>query len=266
MDREVLFISRGESFMINAIMDNLKAGGYELKRIEPKISALNEEKENYKIIVFYLGDYVEEISDFLTYLKDITIEEWKYLYCIGSKEELSIIKRNVLIHAVKETYERPLNVKTLIGDLDRLIDEHAGDEAKKSILVVDDDVVFLNMMKEWLSDDYRVAMVNSGTRAITYLANNKPDLILLDYEMPVVSGPQVLEMIRADSELEKTSVIFLTGKGDRASVTKVLSLKPDGYLLKSLKRDELKASIAEFFEKRKVEDIVKIAKERIEGY
>jgi len=251
MDREVLFISRG---------------GYELKRIEPKISALNEEKENYKIIVFYLGDYVEEISDFLTYLKDITIEEWKYLYCIGSKEELSIIKRNVLIHAVKETYERPLNVKTLIGDLDRLIDEHAGDEAKKSILVVDDDVVFLNMMKEWLSDDYRVAMVNSGTRAITYLANNKPDLILLDYEMPVVSGPQVLEMIRADSELEKTSVIFLTGKGDRASVTKVLSLKPDGYLLKSLKRDELKASIAEFFEKRKVEDIVKIAKERIEGY
>ena len=266
MKKEVLFISRGESFMINAIMDNLKAGGYDITRIEPKISALNEEKEKYKIVVFYLGEFVEEISDFLTYLKDVTIEEWKYLYLIGSKEELSIIKRNVLIHAVKGTYERPVNVKTLIGDLDQLIDEHSGDEAKKSILVVDDDVVFLNMMREWLSDEYRVSMVNSGTRAITYLANNKPDLILLDYEMPVTSGPQVLEMIRADSELEKTPVIFLTGKGDRESVTKVLKLKPNGYLLKSLNREDLKASIAEFFEKCKVEDIIKIAKKRIENY
>ena len=265
MKKEVLFISRGESFMINAIMDNLKSGGYALKRIEPKISTLNEEKEKYRIIVFYLGEYVEEISDFLTYLKDITIEEWKYLYCIGSKDELNTLKKNVLIHAVKNTYERPLNVKTLIGDLDELIEEHSGDEAMKSILVVDDDVVFLNMMKEWLSDEYRVAVVNSGTRTITYLANNKPDLILLDYEMPVTSGPQVLEMIRADSELEKTPVIFLTGKGDRESVTKVLSLKPNGYLLKSLTREELKASIADFFEKSKLEDIKRIAKERIGG-
>ena len=251
--------------MINAIMDNLKSGGYDIKRIEPKISALNEEKEKYKIIVFYLNENVEEISDFLTYLKDITIEEWKYLYCIGSKEELSIIKRNVLIHAIKQTYERPVNVKTLIGDLDKLIDEHAGDEAKKSILVVDDDVMFLNMMKEWLSDDYRVSVVNSRTRTITFLANNKPDRILLDYEMPVTSGPQVLEMIRADSELEKTPVIFLTGKGDRESVTKVLSLKPNGYLLKSQTREELKASIADFFEECKVEDIKKIANEKMGG-
>ncbi len=265
MKKEVLFISQGESFMINAIMDNLKTGGYDIKRIEPNISALNEEKEKYSIIVFYLGEYVEQISDFLTYLKDVTIEEWKYLYCIGSKEELSILKKNMLIHAVKETYERPLNVKTLIGDLDKLIDQHSGDEAKKTILVVDDDVMFLNMMKEWLSDDYRVAVVNSGTRTITYLANNKPDLILLDYEMPVTSGPQVLEMIRADSELEKTSVIFLTGKGDKESVTRVLSLKPDGYLLKSLTREELKASIADFFEKRKIEDIKKIAKDKMDG-
>ncbi|MBQ9549169.1 MAG: response regulator [Lachnospiraceae bacterium] len=260
MKKEVLFISRGESFMVNAIIDNLKSGGYKVSRIDPVIKELNENKSDHKIIVFYLGDYVEEISDFLTFLKDVCIEEFKYLYCIGSKEELSVIRSNVLIYAVRESYERPVNVKTLIADLDALIEQHEGDSAKKTILVVDDDVVFLNMMKEWLSDKYMVSLVNSGTRAITFLANNKPDLILLDYEMPVTSGPQVLEMIRSDSELENTPVIFLTGKGDRESVTKVLSLKPNGYLLKSLKQPELLASLDEFFEKQKVDKIIKIAR------
>ena len=48
-----------------------------------------------------------------------------------------------------------------------------------------------------------------------YIADNKPDLILLDYEMPVTSGPQVLEMIRSETKTDTIPVIFLTGKGDR---------------------------------------------------
>jgi len=84
-----------------------------------------------------------------------------------------------------------------------------------------------------------------------YIADNTPDLILLDYEMPVISGPQVLEMIRSETKVDDIPVIFLTGKGDRESVVKVLALKPDGYLLKSMERPKLIAAIDDFFEKRK---------------
>ena len=76
-----------------------------------------------------------------------------------------------------------------------------------------------------------------------YIADNKPDLILLDYEMPVTSGPQVLEMIRSETKVDSIPVIFLTGKGDRESVMKVLALKPDGYLLKSAAPGELVEAI-----------------------
>ena len=66
---------------------------------------------------------------------------------------------------------------------------------------MDDDPTFLKLVKNWLEEEYKVTIVNSGMQAITYLATNTPDLILLDYEMPVTSGPQVLEMIRSDPEL-----------------------------------------------------------------
>jgi len=80
-------------------------------------------------------------------------------------------------------------------------------------------------------------------------------MILLDYEMPVTSGPQVLEMIRSETRTGTIPVIFLTGKGDRESVVKVLALKPDGYLLKSTDKATLLKSLEDFFEKRKYEQL-----------
>ena len=93
-----------------------------------------------------------------------------------------------------------------------------------------------------------------------YIADNKPDLILLDYEMPVTSGPQVLEMIRSETKTDTIPVIFLTGKGDRESVLKVLALKPDGYLLKSMDKAALLKSLEEFFEKKKHEQLHEVQK------
>ena len=42
---------------------------------------------------------------------------------------------------------------------------------------------------EWLKGSYHVGMASSGVQAISYLARNKADLVLLDYEMPVANGP-----------------------------------------------------------------------------
>ena len=69
--------------------------------------------------------------------------------------------------------------------------------------------------------------------------------------MPVTDGPQVLEMLRADNETKSIPVIFLTGKSDRESVMAVLSLKPEGYFLKSIEREELLNNLKEFFLKHR---------------
>ncbi|MDE6024626.1 MAG: response regulator [Lachnospiraceae bacterium] len=118
---------------------------------------------------------------------------------------------------------------------------------KKKVLVVDDSSVVLKAMQELLDKDYDVSVAASGLSAISSLTLNIPDLILLDYEMPVCNGKQVLEMIRSEKKFADIAVIFLTGRVDKESVKQVLALKPAGYLSKSLKSEEIKGNIDKYF-------------------
>ncbi len=67
--------------------------------------------------------------------------------------------------------------------------------------------------------------------------------------MPVCDGSQVLEMIRGEVEFADIPVIFLTSRVDRESVKKVIELKPEGYLSKSLAPADVKREVDHFFEK-----------------
>lgn len=120
---------------------------------------------------------------------------------------------------------------------------------KPHILIVDDSLTVLHHMNELLMEDYDITTADSSLSAIRNIAYNKPDLILLDYEMPVCDGRQTLEMIRSDKEFADIPVIFLTGRNDTESVKKVKALKPAGYLLKHLDPAAIKESINEFFQK-----------------
>lgn len=124
-------------------------------------------------------------------------------------------------------------------------------EQKKKILVVDDSEFIRSGMAKLLEKDYQVLEAGSSLAAIQSITVNKPDLVLLDYEMPVCDGRQTLEMIRAEKTTAKIPVMFLTGRGDRESVKKVMSLKPEGYLLKSMPEEDIRNMINEFFAKKK---------------
>ncbi len=134
---------------------------------------------------------------------------------------------------------------------------HGGEEGedtvgrKKKLLVVDDSDFILRMMQELLCGDYEVVTAKSGLSTIRGITLDRPDLILLDYEMPVCNGNQVLEMIRSEKEFADIPVIFLTNRVDRESVRKVLALKPEGYLSKSLPPESIKRNIDQFFKKEK---------------
>ena len=252
MDKQVLVISKGSTFMINAICNNLRDAGFDTVQTEPSVAGISSKGEKIPLILFYLGPYVEDIPDVLVYLKDFCVEKEKLLCVVGDDSEFGVFSASVPVDLVAERFERPLDIHRLVEGMGRLSDMNNELTSRKSILLVDDDSTFLRMMHDWLVTSYRVTVVSSGMQAITYLAKNKPDLILLDYEMPVTTGPQVLEMIRSESTTSDTPVIFLTGKGDKESVVQVLSLKPNGYLLKSSGKDEILRSVAEFFEQQKL--------------
>lgn len=121
---------------------------------------------------------------------------------------------------------------------------------KKKVLVVDDSEFMLAMMQKLLGNDYEVLTATSGLSAFRSITLSRPDLVLLDYEMPVCKGNQILEMIRSEKDFSDIPIIFLTNKVDRESVKRVLDLKPNGYLSKSLAPELIKKEVDNYFEKK----------------
>lgn len=122
---------------------------------------------------------------------------------------------------------------------------------KLKILVVDDSLTVRHSMRQLLEEDYEVALAESGVAAIRTITLNRPDLVLLDYEMPVCDGRQTLEMLRSEEAFSNIPVIFLTGRDDPEVVKALLSLRPAGYLLKYLKPGEIKIKIDAILEKQR---------------
>ncbi len=107
------------------------------------------------------------------------------------------------------------------------------------ILVVDDNVILLRTVKEMLSEKYSVAIAASANQAFDSISARLPDVILLDYEMPFVDGEELFLSFKKRNDTCLTPVIFFTGSADREVVTKLLALKPAGYILKPPNKQKL---------------------------
>ncbi len=248
MDKRVLLIGVQKSFMVNAIAVGLQKNNYQVETVGPSADSIDNLPDRPNIYVLYLGDLTADEAPLFTYLNEHIDTERFLLYLVGSKEELSIAMSIIGKEKVTETYLRPLDVKLLADHLNMVVDYSAVDESlRKKVLIIDDDGAMLRMMKTWLSVKYHVYMASSGKIALTFLEQTPVDLVLLDYEMPVMSGPEVLKAMRAHSKLKDIPVIFLTAKDDKESVMKVVSLKPAKYLLKSMPKEKLIGAIDEFF-------------------
>ena len=129
-----------------------------------------------------------------------------------------------------------------------------GTDEQKLILLVDDDIMYLKMLHGALMKYYKIAVAKNGDQALAYLSKNKPDLVLLDYFMPVKSGREVFEIMQSDPATMDIPVIFLTGANDSESVMEVLKLKPAGYVLKSTSLKDIFDTIFNFFKKQNLYD------------
>lgn len=111
--------------------------------------------------------------------------------------------------------------------------------SKKCILAVDDTAVILTRISNTLGNDYDVITVNSGVRALKYLEQEKPDLILLDIQMDPMDGIETLQKIRAMKGLTDIPVIMLTGVEEKESVLASARLGICDYILKPFSSEEL---------------------------
>lgn len=153
-------------------------------------------------------------------------------------------------HLVNKDIGTSIGAENAVEEVKMYLKKQDEENAKPKILVVDDSSTMRQHIKELLCEDYNISLVDSGIAAIRSISLNMPDLVLLDYEMPICDGRQTLEMLRSEKAFENIPVIFLTGRNDVESVKKVKSLNPAGYLLKNLSSEDIKAYIDTFFQKK----------------
>ncbi len=152
-------------------------------------------------------------------------------------------------HLLEKEIAAPIGAENAVAEIEKYLMEKKQEPAKPKILLVDDSLTIRQGMKNLLEETYEVMLANSGVAALRSIILDRPDLVLLDYEMPVCDGKQVLEMIRSEEAFKGIPVIFLTGRTDPDTVRKLTAMRPDGYLAKYLKPGEIKNKIDEFFEK-----------------
>ncbi len=145
------------------------------------------------------------------------------------------------IDAALEAIEKDPNEKDTAGRQPEAPDRHR-------ILVIDDATIIHKTIKGYLDSRYEVATAISGKIALRFLNAKEVSLILLDYEMPEMNGPAVLEELRKDPYLATIPVVFLTGINDVEKIKNALALKPQGYLLKPVEKEALIAKIRELIQ------------------
>lgn len=108
------------------------------------------------------------------------------------------------------------------------------------ILTIDDSkTIRLIVTKAFKAFDCMILEAANGVVGLAVASREKPDLILLDYTMPMMDGFEVLARLRSDPDLKATPVIMLTAEAGRETVIKIAKLSVRDYLIKPFKEELL---------------------------
>lgn len=114
---------------------------------------------------------------------------------------------------------------------------------KKVVLMVDDSGVFLRTMKSMIEDHYDVRMATSGLNIQKLVQQHQPDVVLLDYEMPLFDGKQTMMKMRECPAMREVPIIFVTAVNKKEHIMQVLNLRPAGYILKPVEKERILETI-----------------------
>jgi two-component system phosphate regulon response regulator PhoB len=115
---------------------------------------------------------------------------------------------------------------------------------KPLVLIVDDEAAIVTMLRYNLEKEgFVVSEAADGEEALTRIAERKPDVVLLDWMLPLVSGIEVCRQIRRAPELRSLPIIMLTARGEESDRVRGLNCGADDYVTKPFSPAELVARI-----------------------
>ena len=122
------------------------------------------------------------------------------------------------------------------------------------IFIIEDEQAIIELVKYNLEKEgYRVSYSNKGDSGISEIKQIEPDLILLDWMLPDISGIEVCKILKKDKKLSSIPVIMLTAKGEEEDKIRGLDSGADDYMTKPFSHLELKARINAILRRSKAE-------------
>jgi len=123
----------------------------------------------------------------------------------------------------------------------------------KQVWIVDDDQEMANAMRMMLEllDCQVTSFLDARSTAQTLLTGKRPDLMVLDINMPEVSGLDLLEFLRRRPEWKDLPIVMLSTEAADVTVDQAMSLGADGYVMKPVTINELEEALNAAFEKHK---------------
>jgi len=115
--------------------------------------------------------------------------------------------------------------------------------SKPNIMVVDDQPSVCREVAVFLNNDYTVHAFKSGQEALEYMSEHEVDLVLLDYDMPHMTGYEVLMAIRFNKSTNNTPVIFLTAETNERMRHEMMGRGANDYLCKPVSSSALRQCI-----------------------
>lgn len=108
------------------------------------------------------------------------------------------------------------------------------------VLAIDDEEEILTIYRMFLRQHgFHVTAVDTAEKMMDYLVFNRPDIILLDVNMPKVNGLLILEMLREEELYKKIPIIMISARRDVQTITKAAKLGCDNFIIKPFKLAEL---------------------------
>ncbi|MCB6184924.1 EAL domain-containing protein [Leeia sp. TBRC 13508] len=136
---------------------------------------------------------------------------------------------------------------------------------KELILLVDDVPTNLHVLVSTLKDHYRLKTATSGDAALKSIAQEKPDLILLDVMMPGMSGIDVMRILQQSQETRGIAVIFVSADTTELTQLTGLELGADDYLTKPISTTVLKVRVSNLLERKRAEAQLRLAAQVFES-
>jgi two-component system chemotaxis response regulator CheY len=133
-----------------------------------------------------------------------------------------------------------------------MIREMAMDTTIK-ILIVDDFTTMRKVIRNLLKQSgyENIVEAEDGVMALSELKANRIDFVISDWNMPNMTGLELLKAVRADGELSKTPFLMVTAEALQDNVLQAVKAGVDNYIVKPFTADVLSEKIAEIFKKHK---------------